>query len=159
MATEEHSTRHHERFIPEEFNFLEKFISYRINKNIHQHAGISKPQMPALNKWNLPVREFVRENNLNENETILTLLALAPHVLPDLLDTAIYQSMKNKEGQFPQLGGVRPEGRNFRGFLPTGETALFLLGDDDLTKRLEVQKLFWVDHLFRHSALTFLQGV
>ena len=39
-------------------------------------------------------------------------------------------------------------GQRFRGFLPTGETAVFVLAGDDLDRRFAVQRLFSEDHLF-----------
>jgi hypothetical protein len=86
----------------------------------------------------------------------LLLLALAPHVQPDLLDGAL-QSALQQRGEFPQLGGIRPDGHNFRGFLPTGETALFLLGDDDYQGRMEARELFGADHFFSSKKILWLE--
>ncbi len=93
---------------------------------------------------------------LSYNEYLLLLLALAPHVQPQFLDHVIQESLP-QPGDFPQLGGVR--GKHFRGFLPTGETALFLLAGEDLEKRMEVQRLFGEEHFFAKKHILWLEEV
>lgn len=103
----------------------------------------------------LPPQSFF-QTPLSAEEHLLYLLALAPHVRPHLFDDIIQQDLP-KAGDFPQLGGVR--GKNFRGFLPTGETALFLLAGADLEKRLAVQVLFSTEHLFHKKHILWLEDV
>ncbi len=93
---------------------------------------------------------------LRKDEYLLFLLALAPHLRPHLFDELIQQNIP-KAGDFPQIGGVR--GKNFRGFLPTGETALFLLAGNDLKKRLDVQELFSTEHFFYKKNILTLESV
>ena len=87
-------------------------------------------------------------------EYTVLLLALAPHVRPTLLDTAIRAALA-KEGDFPEIGGVRDEAS--RAFLPTGETAAFLLAGDDLDGRFAVQRLFSPDHWFASEGILRLE--
>ena len=70
-----------------------------------------------------PLSQFVRSHELPEEAQHLLLLALAPHIRADFLDQVIQRALP-KAGDFPQIGGSR--GKSFRGFLPTGETALFV---------------------------------
>ena len=57
------------------------------------------------------------------------------------------------ERGFPEFGGVK--GRNHGGFIPTGETLLFLLTGTDLANRFELQQLFGGYHVFSlHKILT-----
>jgi hypothetical protein len=93
---------------------------------------------------------------LSSNELMLILIALAPHLQPNFFDNIIQESLP-QPGDFPQLGGSR--GKNFRGFLPTGETALFLLAGDDLEKRMDVYELFSEDHLFAKKRILWLEEV
>ncbi len=81
---------------------------------------------------------------------------MVSHIAPNLFDDIIRHALPNN-GDFPQLGGVR--GKNFRGFLPTGETALFLLAGDDLEKRLEVQAMFSPEHFFSKKRILWLEDV
>ena len=101
-----------------------------------------------------PLARFIQKNDLNYQESLLLSIALVSHIRPIFFDNIIQKNLSNA-GDFPQLGGVR--GKNFRGFLPTGETALFILAGDDLEKRFEVQKLFSPDHLFAKNQALWLE--
>ena len=89
-----------------------------------------------------------------KEEYVLILMALAPHIRPSFFDEVIQKALP-EAGDFPQLGGVR--GKQFRGFLPTGETALFILAGDDLKKRFEIQELFSEDHFFAKKRMIWLE--
>lgn len=99
---------------------------------------------------------FFAKMNMDGEEQLVVLLALAPHLQPHFFDETIQDALP-KAGDFPQLGGVR--GKNFRGFLPTGETALFLLAGKDMEKRMEVQQLFSEDHFFAKKRILWLEDV
>lgn len=64
---------------------------------------------------------------------------IAPHIQPAFYDRIIQGFLPNG-GDILELGGVKNAG-NHRGFLPTGETALFIVAGEDVGKRLEVQGL------------------
>ncbi len=98
--------------------------------------------------------DFIRERQPPFDEYVLLLLALAPHVRPTLLDTEIRAALA-REGDFPEIGGIRDEGS--RTFLPTGETAAFLLAGDDLDGRFDVQRLFSTDHWFAAEGVLRLE--
>ena len=143
--------------LPRELRYLEEFIIYRIRNSRSEHAQTPMPLMPSLNHWKLPLRDYIAKNQLTQGEALLLLLALAPHVQPDLLDNAIATGLNNSGGEFPQLGGVRSEGKNFRGFLPTGDTALFLIGDGDYDNRINARELFSADHFFSKKKIIWLE--
>ena len=152
---------------PPEFEFLARLIAYRVRQNFQGGSSDTKPIPPPFAFWQLKLTDFIEFNknrlhpdhsSFTEDEASLLLLAIAPHVHPDLLDIAIQTSIEHA-GEFPQLGGIRPDGKNFRGFLPTGETALFLLGDDNYNKRLEIRKLFDADHFFSRKKILWLEDL
>jgi len=96
---------------------------------------------------------FFREHRLSPEEIVVVLLALAPHVRPEFFDAVISNQLA-EAGDFPQLGGTR--GKQSRGFLPTGETALFLLAGDNLHRRFELLRLFGSEHLFAQNSILWL---
>ncbi|HEY4289312.1 MAG TPA: ATP-binding protein [Puia sp.] len=116
----------------------------------------SLPAIPALSEWQLPLAQFVAANKLNAIEATLLLIGLVPHFQPDLFDQTIESKIPGS-GNFPKLGGVR--GKNSRSFLPTGETALFLLGGEDRQQRQNTQALFGVEHLFGQKKILWLEDV
>ncbi|MBC7947054.1 MAG: ATP-binding protein [Chitinophagaceae bacterium] len=97
---------------------------------------------------------------LTDNEIVLALIGLAPHIQPDLFDRAIESKLpKDNEfyTDFPRLGGVR--GKNCRFFLPTGETALFLIAGDNYKRRLMVQQYFAAEHQFWQKKILWLEDM
>jgi hypothetical protein len=138
-----------------ELQYLEQLIKFRLTKYFAPTADNPEPVIPELNQWHAPLANFIWKNHFSREEAMLILIGIAPHIKPDLFDRAIESVLKDS-GNFPNLGGVR--GKNSRSFLPTGETALFLLGDDDLNKRLNVQGLlFGAEHVFSQKKILWLE--
>jgi AAA+ superfamily predicted ATPase len=133
-----------------EFEYLKELIDYRLTNS----PGRSIPDLPEISKWTLPVKRFVAENKFGRDEATLLLIGLAPHIVPELFDNAIQEKIK-VSGEFPEIGGVR--GKNFRGFLPTGQTAVFLLSDDDSEHRKKIEQLFWSDNKFAKNKILWLE--
>ncbi|MBE0638628.1 MAG: ATP-binding protein [Bacteroidales bacterium] len=122
-------------------------------------ATIAEIQPPAFNPEYSLYASFISYYNLTFEERLLLVLALTPHLRPQLLD--IFWAVNEKTGRgFTEIGGIK--GRQHGGFLPTGETVMFLLGGNDLEKRSECFHLFSADHFFaKHQILTLepaLQG-
>ncbi|HTF20021.1 MAG TPA: ATP-binding protein [Chryseolinea sp.] len=92
-------------------------------------------------------------HQFTKDEYIVLLIALMPHIQPHLFDQIIQQKFP-QGGEFSQLGGVR--GKQFRGFLPTGETVLFLLAGDDLQKRFDISQLLDADHFLSKYHIIWL---
>lgn len=99
--------------------------------------------------------EFVTFYQLSFSERIILLLALLPHIYPQLLDT-FFSRNQNTERGHTEFGGLK--GTAHSGFLPTGETALFLLAGNDLNQRFKVQELFDTDHVFRRDNIVYLSS-
>ena len=97
--------------------------------------------------------QLVRELQLDDESQLLLLLALAPWVKPDFFDS-VMQEVLPEGGDYPQLGGVR--GRQHRGFLPTGDTALFLLAGQDLEQRIHWQGQLAGDHPLVERGILYL---
>ena len=86
---------------------------------------------------------FVSHYRLDFNERILLLLALTPHLQPNLLDVFFIRN-STYDKPFTEFGGIK--GKQFGGFLPTGETAAFILAANDLKKRIMVNELLSEDN-------------
>ncbi|AOM80985.1 AAA family ATPase [Pedobacter steynii] len=127
-------------------------ILYRLSVWFPSDEQTEKPVLD-LTTWSGPLSDFIEKHALNADEAVLLLIGITPHLQSDLFDRVIGFKLQHA-GDFQRIGGIR--GKDFRGFLPTGETVLFLLGDDDFKKRLEVQQLFWPDHLFEKNKILWL---
>lgn len=87
----------------------------------------------------------VKECGMGFDERIVLVLALLPHVRPQALDTFFIRN-KDFDRGFTEFGGWK--GTIHSGFLPTCETASFILAGNVLAKRFEIIKLFEEEHFF-----------
>jgi histone H3/H4 len=99
---------------------------------------------------------FLREHQVPPPARLIILLALIPHVRPQLLDVLWTRNEATQRG-FTEFGGV--QGTNHGGFLPTGETAAFLLAGDDLAARFETVRLFESDQFLARQNVLHLSPV
>ena len=84
-------------------------------------------------------------------ERVVLLLALSPYLRPELLDCFRVQDDMGRE--VVEFGGIQ-YANYYRGFLPTGETALYILAGRDLKKRALVQAVIDSRHfLFANGIL------
>lgn len=92
-----------------------------------------------------PYAGLIRAHNMNMAERLVLLLALIPHIRPQLLDI-FYTDNRNFNRPFTEFGGWK--GQFHSGFLPTGETAAFLVAGNNLAKRFQLIQVFGEDHFF-----------
>lgn len=104
------------------------------------------PPPPALADAGGRYAALVREHGLGQQERLILALALAPHLAPELLDPFLLKNEATGR-RFTEFGGV--EGQAHGGFLPTVETALFLLAGADRRARLRANRLFEPDAVLR----------
>lgn len=139
----------------DELDYIHRLIEFRLSHYFPVERSVeAEPTLPSINQWRLPLASFIIQHQLTVGEASLLLLALTPHLQPDLFDTTI-DGIIPQGSNFPKLGGVR--GKNTRSFLPTGETALFILAGSDMETRLSMQQLFDADHLFTEKKILWLE--
>lgn len=131
-----------------EFDWFNKVLDTRIHlyfEHGSEYNSIYDIEIPVIENDGSYYSKFVLENNLSVDERLLIILALIPHIKPELLDT-FFINNSNFSRPFTEFGGWK--GNTHNGFLPTGETASFILAGGDLAKRFELQKLFDSEHFF-----------
>ena len=131
-----------------ELHWLEQAIATRLALYFgleSAHTSVAAVPVPQLTAS--PYAALVQEYKLGPEERLVLALALAPHVQPQVLDAFFARNAVHFDRSFTEFGGLRGKGHG--GFLPTGETALFLLAGDALAERLRWQASLWQD-----SALT-----
>ncbi|WP_225860245.1 MULTISPECIES: ATP-binding protein [Chitinophaga] len=132
-----------------ELEWLREVISIRM-KNYFDGAGEEIPAPPGLQDGSV-YAQIVDYYKMTSEERLLLLLTLTPHIRPQLLDIFFVRNATYDRG-FTEFGGIK--GQQHGGFLPTGETAAFLLGATDLSARLRLMTMFAADHFFtRHHIL------
>lgn len=88
-------------------------------------------------------------------ERVVIMLALIPQLSPQLLDILFIHN-KDIGRPYTEFGGWK--GTSHNGFLPTGETAAFILAGKDVEKRKSIIKLFGKDHWFYRKNILSLEG-
>lgn len=95
--------------------------------------------------------DFINYYKLNPAERIVLALSLIPHVKPCLLDIFFTKNETYNRG-FTEFGGIK--GEYYSGFLPTGETAMFILSAGNIELRLLYSPIFDSSHFFyKHKIL------
>ena len=118
--------------------------------------------------WNIPppsvedevtnstYANLIAHYKMHASERMLLILSLITHIRPELLDIFWTKNTTHDRG-FTEFGGAK--GNNHGGFLPTGETALFLLAGNDLDTRLDFSYLFENQHFFFQHQILKLEKV
>jgi hypothetical protein len=137
-----------------EFSWLETILRTRIDTYLGRetrYASIFDITPPSLNSEPSVYSNFIEYYKMTIPERLTLLLALAPYVYPQLLDI-FFETNNSINRVYTEFGGVK--GHVHGGFLPTGETLLFLLSGRDLNARFYYQQLFDRDHFFnQHNIL------
>lgn len=137
-----------------ELQWFSQVIALRVSSysdNEKNSQAIEQLQPPELKNDGSLYGSFVHHYQLSAAERLVLMLALAPHIQPQLLDV-FFQKSKLAQHGITEFGGL--QGKNHGGFLPTGETALYILAGEDLQQRFEMLKIFERDHIFaRHNIL------
>ncbi|MBS1635977.1 MAG: ATP-binding protein [Bacteroidetes bacterium] len=133
----------------EELLWLEKVIATRMalywNKPA-EYERVSDVPAPDLSVNQSPYARIIEHYNFGFAERVMIVLALAPHIQPQLLDV-FYTRNDTYDKPFAEFGGLR--GTNHHGFIPTGETAAFILAAQQLDTRFYISSLFGDDHPFK----------
>ncbi|NOQ70877.1 MAG: AAA family ATPase [Crocinitomix sp.] len=102
------------------------------------------------------LNELIKKNNLNFQEQVILLLALAPYFSPQILDIFLAKN-PNFDVICTEFGGVNKAPH--RGVIPTGETAVFLLAARDPEKRKAIAKLLLPEGKLSKNSLVELEIV
>ena len=139
----------------EHIEWFEAVLHVTIGVYFHQqgfeNASVGQLRLPS-SKW---LEESTKHNDITFEERVIVMLALMPHIKPQALDTFFLQNGA-LDRQFTQFGGWK--GLSHGGFLPTGETAVFIIAADDPIKRCEVVRMLQRDHWFYTSNILRLEG-
>ncbi len=137
--------------ITAELAWLKSVIEMRLEQLLDAEGGTEEVVIPEVEEDPSPYAQLIREQQLTINDRLILILTLAPHVQPALLDYFFLRSESTQRG-YTEFGGI--QGKNHGGFLPTGETALFLIAGGDLEHRIEMQTyLLHESPLFRKNIL------
>ncbi|MCU0433360.1 MAG: ATP-binding protein [Bacteroidia bacterium] len=139
-----------------ELNWLMTVLDFRFRQYFRQEPGEQPEMLPAPEmSGNSAFENTIRDYQLTEPERIALAIALAPHLRPQLLDV-FYTRNSTYDRGFSEFGGLK--GTNFSGFLPTVETALFVLAGSSVAGRIAAAALFKIDSKLVESGLIRLSA-
>lgn len=147
--------------IVQSMQYLQTVVQSRLEQYFAKKKIWQKSfELPSLqlSESDEPIGRFINYYKLSTEESIILLIALAPHIIPNFFDAIVGQFLP-KGGDFPEFGGVKNNNNSHRGMLPTGETALFILAGNDVEKRLRYQYLLTNNHFFAKEKILYLDEV
>lgn len=140
LITQKNAFTEHAACLTQEMDWLAQIIDLRLRDHLGQEPmgdilrAIPAPDLSYSESF---YAQTLRNNDVSIPERLLMLLALAPHIKPELLDVfTIRNSVSDK--RFTEFGGATD---STIAFIPTGETALFLLGGTSLEERFSYLEL------------------
>jgi AAA+ superfamily predicted ATPase len=136
-----------------ELDWFNRVLEARINLYFGQeceYRDIHEIPPPDLAGTEPEYAELVTDCAMGFDERLVLILSLIPHVRPQALDT-LFISNKNFDRGFTEFGGCKAKIHS--GFLPTCETAAFILAGNDLEKRFEITRLFEPEHMLARRGI------
>jgi predicted DNA-binding protein YlxM (UPF0122 family) len=141
-----------------ELNWLKTVIQCRFDLywNLDsKYNSINDIDPPVIQEDNSPYALIIKKHSLVFEERLILILSLAVHVQPQILDIFFTKNSDyNKE--FTEFGGYK--GKTHVGFIPTGETAIFILAGSSLEQRFKVLEILSTDHIFYKEQILTLEN-
>ncbi|MBI1938384.1 MAG: ATP-binding protein [Ignavibacteriales bacterium] len=131
-----------------EIEWFNKVLNTRMQIYFGQKSDVKdifEIEPPGLKNDESAYGNFTAHYRLSTAERIVFMLALIANIKPQLLDIFLVEN-KNTGNSFTEFGG-RKDSESGR-FIPTYETAIFILAGDDLEKRFSYYHLFDPEHYF-----------
>jgi len=123
--------------LSKELDWLNALIEYRFQLYFKHEGDLQKPALPQLINPDCIYSEYVNSLNLSATHRVLIILALAPHLRPSVFDL-LFTKNKITDRVYAEFGGIK--GEKYAGFIPTAETAAFILAGEDLAERIHLAK-------------------
>ncbi len=123
-------------------------------ENECNYRAIAEIPMPSLVEDSSEYARLVTQYNMNIEERLLLIITIIPYVKPQALNLFFIQD-KSINREFVEFGGWR--GKVHQGFLPTAETAAFIIAGKNMSMRLRLLTLFDKEHFFIKDGILDIQ--
>ena len=140
-----------------DLDWLHKVIQCRFQLYWNQESpyqNVHEILPPDISSNLSPYAKIIIEQSMDFDERLIFILSLAQHVQPQLLDI-FFTKNSDYNREFTEFGGVK--GKIHNGFIPTGETAVFILSGNSLEHRFRVLEILDSDHFFFKKAILTLE--
>lgn len=138
------------------FVYLEEYIKHRVETSLELQTITPLPTLDIQAGAEYPLNQLILQYQLTDDEVVMLLTALAPHVYPGFFDRILLNYFDSLT-DFYDFGGVN--GKQQKGMLPTGTTALFIMAGNDDTQKLTKRPLLEHDSKLFEMGLLQLGGV
>ncbi len=141
------------KVLDREIDWFSRVLETRLRLSFEQacdYKDIYAITPPRLVKNRSEYAQVVLENDFGFEERIVLILAMIPHLRPQALDMLFIRN-KNTDRVYTEFGGWK--GQDQSGFLPTCETASFVVAGHDLEQRFRLMRLFERDHVFTTAGI------
>ncbi|ABG33667.1 ATP-binding protein [Roseobacter denitrificans] len=136
------------RAVAIEIKWLEQVIAARLEHFFKgADTAFDLPRAPS-HQGNTVLADLISQHGLSPEARLVLALAIAPHVNSAVLDP-FYVKNAAIDRAFSQFGGL-PDAST--AFVPTVETALFLIAGTDTAARIAAMRLFEPEHALRLQA-------
>lgn len=145
--------------IHHELTWLEQVINQVICSYLKQEGHEKHWQdipIPDLSNDPSVYAQTARDWQLNSHERLALALTLAPHIRPEILDIFFGRNGMYDRG-FTEFGGLTDN--SFSGFLPTGQTLVFLISGNDPLWRSSVMSILDPKHKLMAEQVLLLHSV
>jgi len=153
MNVEQTSAQHNANSLERELDWFNRVLDTAIKLYFEQDSSLDSIQQispPDLDQDSSEYATLVKHHNMDFDERLVLILAMIPHIRPQLLDL-LFINNKNLDRGYTEFGGW--QGKYHGGFLPTGETTIFILAAGDLSRRFELVRLFQSEHFFIQAGI------
>lgn len=118
-----------------ELDWLNNLIEYRFQQYFNHDGDFNSPELPPLDNSACIYGSYINRLGLTKTHRLLIILALAPHLRPSVFDL-LFTKNKITDRVYAEFGGIK--GEKYTGFIPTAETAAFILAGEDLKERIHI---------------------
>lgn len=132
-----------------ELDWFSKVLDLRVKLYFQQESELThldQLPMPGLSFDHSHYAQWVKQHLTTMEERLVLIMAMIPHIKPQLFDTFFIRN-SNFDRAYTEFGGR--QGQTHSGFLPTCETAAFVVSGEDLASRFNISAMFEAPHPFR----------
>jgi AAA+ superfamily predicted ATPase len=146
----------HTQALEGDLDWLDQVVKLRLEQHFQQlEGGFAAAPPPPEPTPGSELGRLVSDHALGAGDRLVLALALAPHLRPSALDLFFVRN-QNLDRGFTEFGGWK--GQRHGGFLPTGETAAFLMAGPSLALRMDLLERFDPGHAFATQGLLKLDS-
>ncbi|WP_083700326.1 ATP-binding protein [Shewanella sp. UCD-KL12] len=131
-----------------ELDWFSLVLDLRIKLYFQQESELSSIEqisVPELCFDHSDYAQWIKSNLTKMEERLVLIMAMIPHIKPQLFDTFFIRN-SNFDRAYTEFGGK--QGQTHSGFLPTCETAAFVICGEELSRRFDITAMFESLHPF-----------